>query len=53
VLMLKRVRFGFSCLANFGWGQNSPNTLRPLPRKNPKQKVLFYCGGGQKFLKGV
>jgi len=27
-----RVRFGFSCLANFGWGQNSPNTMRPQPR---------------------
>lgn len=24
--------FGFSCLANFGWRQNEPNTLRPLPR---------------------
>src|SRR3990167_9372578 len=38
-----RVRFGFSCLANFGWGQNSPNTLRPQPRKNSLNKpFLFY-----------
>ena len=25
-----------SCLAHFGRRQNAPNTLRPLPRKNPK-----------------
>ena len=50
-----RVRFGFSCLANFGWGQNSPNTLRPLPRKYP----LFFSAANlsqaksrEKFLKG-
>ena len=48
-----RVRFGFSCLANFGWGQNSPNTLRPLPRKNSLKLFFFYIGGGEKFIKGV
>ena len=47
------VRFGFSCLANFGWGQNSPNTLRPLPRKNLESKTSFYIAAAKKFLKGV
>jgi hypothetical protein len=47
------VRFGFSCLANFGWGQNAANTLRPLPRKNLELRSLFYIAAAKKFLKGV
>lgn len=45
---------GFSCLANFAPTQNAPNTLRPQPRKNSlKLFLLFYIGGGEKFIKGV
>jgi len=36
------VRFGFSCSANFGWGQNSPNTLRPQPRKNSLNNSFYF-----------
>jgi len=42
-----------SCLANFAPTQNSPNTMRPEPRKNSLKLFLFYIGGGEKFIKGV
>jgi len=49
-----RVRFGFSCLAHFGRRRNAPNTMRPQPRKNSlKLFLLFYIGGGEKFIKDV
>ncbi|MFH0771440.1 MAG: hypothetical protein V1933_02350, partial [Candidatus Omnitrophota bacterium] len=34
------VRFGF-VFGAFWVGQNAPNTLRPLPRKNPEYKSLY------------
>jgi hypothetical protein len=40
------VRFGFSCLANFGRRQNSPNTMRPQPRKNSLKNSFILYGGG-------
>ena len=48
------VRFGFSCLPHFGWGQNAANTLASsTSQKFSKQFLLFYISGGEKFIKGV
>jgi len=56
------IRFGFSCLANFAPTQNSPNTIRPQPRKNSlNNSFLFILAAAKKlvlsevegFIKGV
>jgi len=45
------VRFGFSCLPHFGWGQNAANTLRSLPRKNLELRSPFYIAAAKKNFK--
>ena len=53
LLNYARVRFGFPCLSNFAPTQNSPNTIRPQPRKNSLKNSFILYSGGEKFIKGV
>ena len=54
------VRFGFSCLPHFGWGQNAANTLASSTSQKFSKKSLYFIRRRlpvrlrrKKFIKGV